>query len=734
MSGHDHHETPQGDAHGARRVLFVGNPNAGKSTLFNALTGARAQTGNYPGTTVGLTRARLDGDLPTVVEDLPGLYSLAARSPEERVAMDAVLGLNGHETPDLIVLVLDAARLGRSLYLALQVLELGLPVVVALNLMDEARASGSTPDPARVSEALGAPVVPCVARTGEGVARLRELVGEALAQPVASRGPWRPEGPLAADLDRVNAGLVGSLAARRDARPGLSIAIPAWLVLGADGGVAPPEGAPIVLIEEVFAASRAAGRDLQGELIRQRYQWIDARLPELLEASPPSPSVGGAIDRVVMHPVLGSIVFFGVMWTVFEALFAWSSPLVDALDGGVASLGGLVRRAFERVDPAGDWTIVADFVVDGAIGGVGAVLVFLPQIALLFTFLAILEDSGYLARAAQLTDRVLRLAGLPGQAFVPMLSGYACAVPAILATRTLPRFRDRLVTMLVVPLTTCSARLPVYSLVVAALFTEIEPNTGLEMRPLVLMLMYLLSAVTSVVVAVVLSKTVLPGESVASVLELPPWRAPSPRVVIRTVIARCLEFLEEAGGIILRATLVLWALLTFPRQDPAALLAEPASVARIEAGAAPDEVVAELSLSRSFAGQFGRALEPAIAPLGFEWKTGIGLVGAFAAREVFVSTLGVVYGIGDAGEDDTRLHERMRADKRPDGTPVHTPLSGISLLVFFAFAMQCLSTLSVLRRESGGWGWPAFALVYLTVLAWTASFVVYQGGRWLGYS
>ena len=360
-------------------------------------------------------------------------------------------------------------------------------------------------------------------------------------------------------------------------------------------------------------------------------------------------------------------------------------------------------------------------------------VVFVPQIALLFLFLALMEDCGYLARAAHLMDRILRAAGLPGQAFVPLLSGYACAVPAIMATRTLPRFRDRLLTMMVVPLTSCSARLPVYTLMIGALFPPTVAGLAIPLRPVVLMGLYLFSTVMTLLAAVILGRFVFPETATPAVLELPPYRLPDPKVVLRLVVDRCTDFLREAGGIILQASVVLWVLLSFPQYEPADLL-PPETLASVSVEEA-EALAHSLALERSYAGRIGRAIEPVIEPLGYDWQIGVGLIGAVAAREVFVSTMGMVHGVGpDVDEETPALRQRIAEAKRPDGRPVYTPLVGASLLVFFALAMQCLSTVAVLRKEMGTWRWPMVVIVGMTGLAWVSAMVVYQGGRLLGLS
>ncbi len=717
------------------RILLVGTPNTGKSTLFNALTGGFAETGNFTGTTVHVEQGHLKLESRRVgILDLPGTVSLAAQAPDEAVAVRALLSAG---TGDVVLFVADAPRLSRSLYLLLQVLELGLPVVVALNLVDEAEAAGIQVDPEALSNLLGVSVTRINARRRTGLEGLvAAMIEAAEATPPPAPSPVWPDRVVHA-VDRI----VAAWSPEGLPEGGASAdAVARWALLSEDEAVA-AAGLPLAPVQQAREALEAEDVDVDQALVAARYSWIDAHLPAVLGGGVQymrEPEWSRRLDSVLLHPLSGGLAFLTTMWVMFSALFSWSDPMIGAIEHVFSALGGLVGGGLDALAvslPSMAWglELLRGLVVDGVIAGVGGVLVFIPQVALLFLFLALLEDSGYLARAAHIMDRVLRFAGLPGKAFVPLLSGYACAVPAILATRTMPRFRDRLLTMMVIPLTSCSARLPVYVLLIGALFPAVVPGTSISLRPLVLMGMYAFSTALALLAAVVLSALMMPASADAAVLELPPYRVPSGRSVLRSVWTRTSEFVREAGRVILMSTVVLWALLAFPRYTPEEIVPPEVMAQAVAEGADIEELGATYALRHSYGGRLGRLIEPVIAPLGYDWKIGVGLIGSFAAREVFVSTMGIVHGITDADEETSGLREAIRNDRHADGTKVFTPLVGVSLMAFFAIAMQCLSTLAVLRKETGGWQWPMFATAYLTAAAWLAAFAVYQGGLLLGF-
>lgn len=688
---------------GVRRVALAGNPNSGKTTLFNALTGLRQKVANYPGVTVDKKEGslRLDGREIEVL-DLPGAYSLAARSPDEAVARDILLSRRADTPPpDLVLVVVDASNLERNLYLALQIADLGIPVALVLNMMDVAERHGLRIDTSALAKELGLPVVPAVASRGRGLAELHRLLREGITpSPAPRRDPLAPEAEAALEE------LARALCAARGLGEPVARAR-ALALLTVEDRPSEPEVARAV----GWARSRfeAIGLNATDAVVEARYAWI-ARLQRrvVAQADDIGPTLTERVDRIVTHRFWGLLIFLALMALVFQAIMSWAQVPMDGIDHLVSALKGSVQAHL----PPGD---LRDLLTDGVIAGVGAVLVYVPQIAILFLFIGLLEDSGYMARAAFMMDRVMRGVGLHGRSFIPLLSSFACAIPGIMATRTIENRKDRLVTILVAPLMSCSARLPVYALMIATFIPARRVWGFFTLPALTLLAMYVLGFGAAMAMAWLFKRTLLKAETPTFLMELPPYRKPSPKSVSLYAWTQAQMFGRRAGTVILAISICLWALTTYPRlphADPGA------------------------QLRYSFAGRVGHVMEPVIRPLGFNWKIGIGLIGAAAAREVFVSTLATVYSVG-ATDEDARvqsLRDQIRQEVDPrTGQKVWTPLVAISLLVYFVLALQCMSTIAVVRRETNGWGWPLFQFTYLTVLAYTGSLIVYQTGRLLGW-
>jgi ferrous iron transport protein B len=647
------------------RILLVGNPNTGKTTIFNRLCGARAKTSNFPGTTTSsrFGRSELADGRALEVIDIPGVYELHLESPEACIAREVLERGRGVGRPDAVVVLVDACNLTRNLVLVGELLAYDVRVVVALNMIDLAQRRGLTVDPSVLARRLGIPVVPMVARRGEGLDALKRTIGGVLASPAQER--------------------------------------PADLPRGSD-------------------------------CVEQLSTWADGILAEAAGHSNTDVAVDTfteRLDRAFTHPILGILAFVGIMAGLFWTLFALATVPMDLIEATFARLGDVARAYL----PGGP---LRDLITEGIIGGVAGTIVFLPQICLLFFLISLLEDTGYLARAAFVMDRVLHRFGLPGHAFVPLLTAHACALPGIMSTRLIPDRRDRLATIMVAPFMSCSARLPVYVLLTSLLFAGRPALAGLAFAGC-----YLLGGAAALLSALLFGRTVLRGRAKPMILELPTYKVPSLTNALLTAKDQGLSFLRTAGTVIMAICVVMWWLSAYPRTaTPAAaeqLRAEASApgVSAERAGtlnAEADALEARAAQAGSFAGRIGRGLQPAFAPLGYDWQLTVGVLTSFLAREVFVSTMSVLVGAGDV-DTDQGVIDRIRTAARDDGGLVFTPATAASALVFFVLAMQCLPTLAVTRKETGALRYSLLQLGYMSGLAYVVALLVYQSFRLAGW-
>ena len=702
-------------------IAVVGNPNSGKSTLFNRLTGLRQRTANYPGATVEKHVGTVNlGKVVLELIDLPGTFSLSAHSMEERIAVEVVLGrMPGTNSPAGILAVVDMTNLYQGLYLVQQLMELELPMVVALTMSDAADLRGLRVDIEGLQARLGGVTVcPVVATTGQGMNALRQVLTDLPGSPKPGLPTFWPK------LNEAAAELAGEL-------QGSVRRIEIERALLDDSGELEQEILSrlghdkrlIRLRRELFGDEPPLAKEA-----RYRYKWVREVLNEVQQKAPRLTTWGSRVSAWLNRPVPGTIGLFVVMAIVFQAVFAWATPMMNAIDTGAAALGSFI--ALQMPEGA-----VASFLADGIVAGVGSVIVFLPQIMILFVFIILLEDSGYLARAAYLLDRVMRSVGLSGQSIIPMISSFACAVPGIMATRVIPNRRDRIATMLAAPFMTCSARLPVYALLIAA-FVPAESVGGLNLQGLVLLGLYVLGILAGVLTALLLKVTALRGPKPPFALMLPEFRRPNLRTVLMQLWGRVKVFLRRAGTVIFAVAVIVWALAYYPRSD---MVASELVGQRAQAEATlTDDVLSEKleqldhqaaadQLAQSWLGRAGQVVEPVFKPLGWDWKISAAVIAGFPAREVVIAVLGTVYAVGDAADEAT-LAQRLKSATWPDGAAVFTLPMVFGLLIFYACCLQCAATLAVIQRETNSWRWPVFAWFYMSTIGYVGALLVYQLG------
>ncbi len=718
-------------------VALLGNPNTGKSSVFNRLTGLNQHIANYPGVTVEKKVGRADfGGMRLSIIDLPGSYSLAANSPDERVVIDVLSGEDGNERPDILVCVLDATNLKRNLFLASQAAEFDIPMIIVLNQWDVVKRSGTTIDIGLLQERLGVPIVPTVASTGEGIPELKMMLGLALKhRPRMKRIAWpAPMPEIAATLGRAAEEHGQALTAPEIQR----------IVFDSHSAVEARLNMPVERSRELVQALReklrAAGLNPGSVEAAWHYEHIDALVEGVVQhGTIRTRQATESIDRLLMHKFWGSLIFVAIMWVVFQSLYSWAGPLMDAID----ALTGMMQ---DTVSPwLASTPMLQSLVVDGIIAGVGGVVIFVPQIAILFLFIGVLEDTGYMARAAFLMDKLFGWCGLNGKSFIPLLSSYACAIPGIMAARSLEDPKARITTIMMAPLMSCSARLPVYVLLIGAF---IEPLYGAWVAGWLLFAMHFVGLLVSLPLAWVTNRVFLKTRPLPFLLEMPPYKIPSGHNLFVRTWGGAREFIVRAGTVILAFSVVIWALLYFPRDAGvveaarAAFMAEQ-TLAPAELSAALADPESELAaalhnrldgayIEQSYMGRMGKTLQPIFDPAGFDWKITVGVLASFPAREVIIATLGITYNLGaEVTEESESLREIMAAQKWTSGpragTPIFTVPMVMAVMVFFALCLQCGSTIAIIAKELS-WKWASAAFFGMTAMAWCSAVLIYQVG------
>ncbi|MEQ8414956.1 MAG: ferrous iron transport protein B [Imperialibacter sp.] len=695
------------------KVALVGNPNAGKSSLFNYLTGLNQKIGNFPGVTVDKRtgQAQLPNGQVIDLLDLPGTYSIYPRSMDEQVVVDTLLNENAADYPDVVIVIVDASNLKRNLLLFTEVHDLGIPVILALNMMDVASQKGLDINATALSRVLEVPVVSINARTGAGLDRLKNAL-------------TIPLGPVTPPLYDVLA-LAPEAIAETKKQLELDHNYKAYQYLINSPTLPSLNGDGESIAKHIIQKHDLEVRVIQAHETLERYSMIDGILAKVLSRKPTQEQrqFSNKLDRVLTHKVWGYLIFFLVLFLMFQSIFAWAEPMMDFIDLTFSALSDFVGSVL----PDG---ILNRLITEGILPGIGGIVVFIPQIAFLFAFIAILEESGYMARAVFLMDKIMRKFGLNGKSVVPLISGVACAIPAVMATRNIDNWKDRIVTIMVTPLMSCSARLPVYTILIALVVPSTSVLGFFSLQGVALMGMYLLGFIAALLSAYVMKLIMKMKERSFFLMELPIYRMPRWKNVGITIVEKVKTFVFEAGKVILAISIVLWVLASYGPGDALTNAEETVQKESTHLNLSEEEMndrVASYKLEHSYAGYLGKVTEPVIAPLGYDWKIGIALITSFAAREVFVGTIATIYSVGSAGEDNTTIRQRLEKEKNPKtGGPMFTPAVAFSLLVFYAFAMQCMSTIAIVYRETKGWKWPAIQLIYMSALAYLSALAVYN--------
>lgn len=709
-------------------IALVGNPNTGKSTIFNGLTGLKQKTANYPGVTVerktGLAKI---GEKQFHIIDLPGTYSLNYKKIDERITYQTIIGEYEHEnSPDLILLVVDSGNLNRNLFLATQVMDTGTPVLIVLNMDDAAREKGITINRERIQQKLGVPVISVSAIDNRDIDKVKNAV---LNYQFTEYPPlkWQPDKILREAVDVV---INQWIIPYTRLTPKAHITEALRLIGCNQLSSAFYESGEIEIGQKIVNEARSiienAGRNPMAIEVLNRYDFIsDCTDDAVTRTSDEKETFTDKIDTIVTHRVFGPVLFVLILILMFQSIFTWANPFMDLIDLIFVGTGSWLSTNM----PPG---ILTDLLVEGVIAGLGGVVIFLPQILFLFFFINILEDSGYMARAALLMNNSLSRIGLHGRSVVPLVSGFACAIPGIMATRSIENWRDRIITIMVLPFMSCSARLPVYALLIAAFIPQQTLLGFIGLQGATFFGLYLFGIIIAAISVMVMSRFFIRGKQNPFIMELPDYRMPKWSVVLHNTFDRGKIFVTEAGKIIIAISIVLWFLASFPKTEPALIQFDTIGtddILGIDTGSSViiDETPDSHQLKNSYAGQFGNFIEPVIRPLGFDWKIGIGLITSFAAREVMVGTLNTIYSIESDNSDIVTLKQKLIDDINPEtGKPVYSIATALSLMVFFALAMQCMSTIAIVRRETNSWKWPLAMFGYMTALAYICSFITFQ--------
>ncbi|MFP8489332.1 ferrous iron transport protein B [Gracilimonas sp. Q87] len=697
-------------------IALVGNPNTGKTTVFNGLTGLKQKIGNYPGITVErkIGFAEIGGTKHTII-DLPGTYSLHSQKLDERVTRETLTGQFEHEDkPDLVLIIVDASNLDRNLFLATQVLDLGIPAILVLNMMDVAKAKGIGIDSAELQKKLGIPLVSISAKNKNGIDHVKETIQKSRLTP-PKEIQWDPDPVLKKAVDFV----INDWIKPHTKLPRTAYFLEA-LRLISKAEEAPKNNQPIDnTIRRAHDIIIRAGKNPAALEVMNRYDYISSCTNSVIERINESNiTTTDRIDAVTTHKIFGPIIFLMLLLLMFQAIFSWATPFMDMIDLLFINTGNWLSTNL----PEG---MLSDLLVEGVVAGLGGVIIFLPQIVFLFFFISILEGSGYMARAAFIMDGYMSKIGLHGRSVVPLISGFACAIPGIMATRNIENWRDRIITMMILPFMSCSARLPVYALLIAAFIPQTPVIGFIDLQGVTFFGLYFFGIVIAALSALVMNKFLIKGRKSPFIMELPDYKMPKWSSVFQSVFDRGRVFVTEAGRIIIAISIILWFLASFPKTE----IPDHVNISEnvTETSFSPQIDEEAYQLKNSYAGKFGHFIEPAIEPLGFDWKIGIGLITSFAAREVMVGTLNTIYSIeGGAGEVTTLKQKLVNDVDYETGKPVYSTATALSLMVFFALAMQCMSTLAIVRRETNSWTWPIIMLVYMTGLAYISSFITYQ--------